>query len=188
MRTDLAPLRYVLALGALFLPSATATLIPRLSFEQLTDTSELVVSGRITNTWTAWDQEHKYIWTHYNLSVASSLKGTPATIVEFAEPGGALDERVMSIAGSVYYAVGDNMVVFLSRMPNGYLRTTGWAQGKYALDARGRLHAQASLGAEAMDVKSPPAGSSLQTLEGMSLTELGQRVSAQSRAIRGKNQ
>jgi hypothetical protein len=162
----------VLAVGALFLHSASATLIPPLSFEQLTDASDLIVSGRIGATWVAWDQEHKYIWTHYNLSIASSLKGTPATVVEFAEPGGALDGRVMSIAGSVSYAVGDDMVVFLSRMPNGYLRTTGWAQGKYALDAHGRLHGEASL----------------QTLEGMSLTELGQRVSARSRAPRGRLQ
>ncbi len=175
-------------MGALFLHSASATLIPRLSFEQLTDASELIVSGRITAAWTAWDQEHKYIWTHYSLSVASSLKGTPANIVEFAEPGGALDGHVMSIAGSVSYAVGDNMVVFLSRMPNGYLRTAGWAQGKYALDARGRLHAHASLGTEAIDVKTPPAGSPLQTLEGMSLAELGQHVSTQMRAARGRIQ
>jgi hypothetical protein len=172
---------YLLAVGTLFLHSASATLVPRLSFEQLTDASETIVSGRITTTWTAWDQEHKYIWTHYNLSVASALKGTPSTIVEFAEPGGALGSYVMNIAGSVSYAVGDNMVVFLARMPNGYLRTTGWAQGKYALDARGRLRAHVSLGAEATDAKNPPMGSSLQTLEGMSLTELGRRISARSR-------
>jgi hypothetical protein len=165
-------LTYVLAMGALFLHSASATLIPRLSFEELTDASDLIVSGRVSAAWTAWDREHKYIWTHYSLSVASSLKGTPATIVEFAEPGGALDGRVMNISGTVSYAVGDNMVVFLARMPNGYLRTTGWAQGKYSLDARGRIHGEASL----------------QTLEGMSLTELGQRVSARSRAPRGRLQ
>jgi hypothetical protein len=181
-------LTYVLVMGALFLHSASATLIPRLSFEQLTDGSELIVSGRITSSWAAWDREHKYIWTHYNLNVASSLKGTAATLVEFAEPGGALDGLVMNIAGSVSYAVGDNMAVFLSRMPNGYLRTTGWAQGKYALDARGRLHAQALLGAQAIEVETRPAGSPLQTLEGMSLTELAQRVSARSRAPRGRIQ
>lgn len=170
MRTDFPAITYVLTVGALFLHSASATLIPRLSFEQLTDASELILSGRITAAWAAWDEDHKYIWTHYNLSVASSLKGTAATVVEFAEPGGALAGRVMSIAGSVSYALGDDMVVFLSRMPNGYLRTTGWAQGKYALDARGRLHGEASL----------------QTLEGMSLTELRQRVSSRARAPRGR--
>ena len=185
MRTGLSLLSYAVV-GALFLHSAGATLIPRLSFEQLTDVSDLIVSGRITASWAAWDQEHKYIWTRYNLSVGSSLKGTPANTVEFAEPGGALDGHAMSIAGTVSYAVGDKLVVFLSRMPNGYLRTTGWAQGKYALDAGGRLHSQTSPGAEAVDVNTAPAGSSLQTLEGMSLTELSERIAARLRAPRGR--
>lgn len=174
--------------GLLLLCAATATLVPRLSFEQLVDASELIVSGRVTSTWSAWDREHKYLWTHYNLSVASTVKGSSASNVEFAEPGGALDGYAMTIAGSVRYAVGDNMVVFLSRMPNGYLRTAGWAQGKYALDSRGRLHASASLGAQILDAKNPASGSSLQTLEGMSLSELGQRVSARLRATQGKLQ
>lgn len=177
-----------LAAGVLLVCAAGATLIPSLSFEQLIDASELIVSGRVTSSWSAWDAEHKYIWTHYNLSVASALKGSPASIVEFAEPGGALEGYAMNIAGSVRYSAGDNMVVFLSRMPNGYLRTAGWAQGKYALDSGGRLHASASLGAEIVDTGSRASLSSLRTLEGMRLTELAQRVSARVRAVQGKVQ
>jgi hypothetical protein len=94
----------------------------------------------------------------------------------------------MSIGGGVPYSVGDNLVVFLSRMPNGYLRTTGSAQGKYGLDERGRLHAQSSLGGDLVDAKIPPRGASLQTLDGMSVTELGQRISARVRATQGKVQ
>jgi hypothetical protein len=178
--------RYALAAGLLLLGSSSATLIPSVSFEQLTDTSEMIVAGRITNSWPAWDAEHKYIWTHYNLTVSSAVKGSPGAVVEFAEPGGALDGRSTMIAGTVTYAVGDNLVLFLARMPNGYLRTTGWAQGKYALDANGRLHANASLGAEAIQANSPSGASSVRTLDGMSITELRQRVAARLSA--GVNQ
>ena len=94
----------VIAAGLLWLQAASATVVPRLSFEQLIDAADLIVSGRITNSWAAWDQEHKYIWTHYDLSVVSAVKGTPVTVVEFAEPGGVLDGRSLVIAGSVRYA------------------------------------------------------------------------------------
>lgn len=147
-------------------------MIPRLSFEQLTDGSDLILSGTITNTWAAWDAEHKYIWTHYNLAVDSVVKGSAGSSVEFAEPGGAVGNRVISIAGSVTYAVGDNMVVFLARMPNGYLRTAGWAQGKYSLDKNNRLHGAASLSSE--------PNSAVKTLDGVTLGELRQRVAVRN--------
>jgi hypothetical protein len=172
----------------LLLQGLSATLTPGLTFEQLTDASELIVSGHIGNSWAAWDAEHKFIWTHYNLSVSSVLKGSPASTLEFAEPGGAVDGYSMAIAGTVRYAAGDNMVVFLARMPNGYLRTAAWSQGKYALDANGKLHAQSSPGAETIELGKGPAGTSLRALDGMSLTELRQRVSARIRTAAGRNQ
>jgi hypothetical protein len=157
----------VIASALLLCGMVSATLIPRLSFESLTDSSELIVSGRISRVWTAWDSEHRYIWTHYQLTSAASLKGAAGPAVEFAEPGGSVEGRVMLIEGTVAYAPGDQVVVFLSRMPNRYLRTTGWAQGKYDLDPAGRLHAA--------------TGSSLRTLDGMSLLDLRQRIAARLR-------
>jgi hypothetical protein len=188
MRTESRAIRYVLALGFSLLYPAGATLTPSLTFEQLTDASELIVTGRVGNSWAAWDAAHKFIWTHYNLSVSSAIKGSPAATVEFAEVGGAVDGYSMVIAGSVRYATGDNMLVFLARMPNGYLRTAGWSQGKYAVDPSGQLHAQSSPGAETIDLQGAPAGTSLRVLDGMSLTELRQRVSARLRAAAGRNQ
>jgi hypothetical protein len=173
MRTLSGPAGYVVALGLLLYPTAGATLIPTLSFEQLTDASDLIVAGHIANSWVAWDREHKYIWTHYTIAVTSAVKGGAASVVEFAEPGGVLEDRSMVIAGSVSYAVGDRMLIFLERMPNGYLRTTGWAQGKYSLDTGGRLHSHAVL-------SSKPA-SSVRTLDGMTLAELTRRVAARGK-------
>ena len=156
----------VVALALLICGAISATVIPRLSFETLTDSSELIVSGRIARTWTAWDSEHKYIWTHYELTASAAFKGAPGGTVEFAEPGGSVDGRVMVIEGAVTYAPGDQIVVFLSRMPNRYLRTTGWAQGKYDLDSSSRLRAN-----------SPH----LNYLDGISLSDFRQRIAARLR-------
>ena len=164
------------------LPLARATMVPRLSFEELTDSSDLVVSGSIIRSWAAWDSGHKYIWTHYEISVASAPKGKTAATVEFAEPGGTLDGVAHAIAGAVSYRPGEQVVVFLQRMPNGYLRTTGWGQGKYSLDSAGRVHGSALRAAEVVDLRQPArASTSLETLDGMSLRDLALRVSARVR-------
>jgi hypothetical protein len=168
----------LLTLLPALIPAAWATSVPRLTLEQLTAASESVVSGRITQTWAAWDSEHKFIWTHYRLSVSETAKGPQTPSIEFAEPGGALPDAVQTIAGTVPYANGERVVVFLSRMPNGYLRTTGWAQGKYTEDESGRIHAYGASGAEFIEAGKGQAGTSLRSLEGIDFSGLKRLIAA----------
>ncbi len=172
-----------ITIAAALVGSAGATSIPRLSFEQLTDVSNMVVAGHIARSWSAWDAEHKYIWTHYELSVDSAHKGGPPSKVEFAEPGGTVGGFVMAIAGSVAYTPGENVFVFLQEMPNGYLRTTGWGQGKYTLDPDGTLHGDAALrGVDIVDTKTPAAAATpLTRLEGMNIKDAGARIATRVR-------
>jgi hypothetical protein len=179
-----------LLVALLFACNASATSVASLTFEELTDHSELIVSGQITRSWADWDSEHKFIWTHYELSVSSVQKGAPGATVELSEPGGVVGDRGMAIAGSVQYSPGDQVAVFLERMPNGYLRTTGWGQGKFAVDQTGHLHADASLrGIEVVKAdqggkSNPAAETSLRTLDGITIGELRARVMARVAAQR----
>lgn len=163
--------------------NVSATTLPRLSFEQLTDDSDRIVSGRITRTWSAWDAGHRYIWTHYEVAVDAAHKGAASSTLEIAEPGGIVGDRGMTIAGSVHYTPGENVVVFASRMPNGMLRTTGWGQGKYGVDRSGLLHADTALrSAELVDTKLQRnvglQATPLRSLEGMTVRELSARIAA----------
>jgi hypothetical protein len=160
-------MRFGFFLGIAIAASAFATTIPSLSFAELTDRSELIVSGQINRSWTDWDPEHKYIWTHYELAVSSVLKGNPSSTVTLSEPGGTIGLQSMSIPGAVAYGAGSTVLVFLQRMPNGYLRTTGWSQGKFTLDAAGRIHAEGRA-----------AESTLRSLDGMSVAQLRELVTS----------
>ncbi len=179
MFSNLRRLGLLLAPALVCLQLATASDLPQLSFNELTDNSELVVSGRITRTWADWDPAHTYIWTHYELAVSAAHKGAAARTVDIAEPGGILNGIVMSISGGTGYHVGDNVLVFLSRMPNGYLRTAGFGQGKYAVDSNGRLH-----GTPALRITDPvsagsgnaAAASAVRSLNGLSLAQVSQLV------------
>jgi hypothetical protein len=170
----------VLACGFAALSTASATSVARLSFEELTDQSELVVSGEINRSWAEWDAEHKYIWTRYELSVSGTLKGSAGSTVTLSEPGGIVGDKGMNIAGAVGYRQGEKVVVFLQRMPNGYLRTAGWSQGKFRVDQDGKLHGEASpLGLEVVAGNARGA-TPLRSLESLSVAQLRGLVSARA--------
>jgi hypothetical protein len=165
------------ALVLVGLSTAGATSVSSLSFEELTDRSEVVVTGKINRAWADWDAEHKYIWTHYELGVSAALKGTPGSTLILSEPGGLVGIEGMSIAGSVRYQAGEAVLVFLQRMPNSYLRTTGWSQGKYTVDKAGRLHSAVLPGGlETVDTKSDSkshtVATTLRSIDGMRVTDL----------------
>ena len=159
---------------------AAASDLPQLSFNQMTDSSELVVSGTVTRTWADWDPDHKYIWTHYELAVSATHKGAVGQTVDIAEPGGQVDGMGMSISGGAGYGVGENVLVFLSRMPNGYLRTAGLGQGKYLLDSGGKVHGKTMFRGDATDT--------IRSLDGMTASQVRQLVGARVRAAAGRAQ
>jgi hypothetical protein len=158
------------AFSLLLVCVAAATSVIPLSFEELVDHSESIVSGEVTRSWADWDAERKFIWTHYEVAVSAVHKGTPEPMVVVSEVGGVVGDRAMTVAGTVTYRAGEKVLIFLTRVPNGYLRTTGWGQGKYAVDGKGILHAGSSL----------RAGTPIASLEGMSTAEVHARVAARS--------
>ena len=120
------------ALAALFGAAiGFGAVVPRVSLDQLVATSEQIVHGRVTRSWVSWDRSRQFIWTHYQIAIAESVKGAQGSTVVVSEPGGTLDGYTLVIPGVVQYRVGEEAVVFLHRTPIGYLRTNGYHQGKY---------------------------------------------------------
>ena len=167
----------------LFTCALGATTIARLSLDEMTGRSEMIISGRITDAWAAWDAEHKYIWTHYVVTVDNAVKGRVASTVEIAEPGGMLDNIGMNIGGGTGYSRGEQVLIFLERMPNGYLRTAGLGQGKYGIDSQGRLR---GIQLKDLDLVGAGAGEAPVSLTGMTVAEAASHIAARmrTRAVR----
>jgi hypothetical protein len=170
------------AAGLLFTFAANATSVPRLSFEELTDRSEVIATGQITRSWSDWDTPHKHIWTHYELAVTAAYKGRSAQTVVISEPGGVVGNLGSLVAGSVSYQTGQKVIVFLQRMPNGYLRTTGWGQGQYTVDPAGHLHASEALRQVELQ---PSAAGGLASLNGISVSDMTAKITARVRRLQG---
>ena len=114
-----------------------ATLVPRMSVEQMIDDSDLIVHGTVLRSWSGWDRARQFIWTHYELRVSDTMKGLPSIRLVVSEPGGIIGETAMQIAGAPRYEDGEEVVLFLNRTPIGYLRSCGWGQGKFGVSSLG---------------------------------------------------
>ena len=113
--------------------TASAAVVPRLSLERLVGRSEIIVHGRVTDSRVAWNEKRTYIWTHYRVEVADTLKSSGAREVVVSVPGGILDGVGMQISGTTPFEEGEEVILFLYRTPVGYYRLTGWGQGKYSV-------------------------------------------------------
>jgi hypothetical protein len=149
----------------------TATIIKEVSFQDLVASSDQIVAGRVTKSWTSWGSEHKFIWTRYEIAVDDVIAGPQSRSVTVSEPGGVLDGKAMSVESAVRYTIGEHVVLFLHQFPSGDKRTVGWSQGKLTLDEGNRVHAP---------------GARTGSLNGITYTELRDRVIASSRRSAAK--
>ncbi|MFN7993985.1 MAG: hypothetical protein U0Q18_10305 [Bryobacteraceae bacterium] len=111
--------------------SVTATSVPRVSLQELTTTSGMIVHGRVESQSCGWDPEHRFIWTHTRIRIQDVVKGGPFTTVTVSEPGGTADGLIMEVPGAVRFTSGEEIVLFLRDTPLHYWRVRGWTQGKF---------------------------------------------------------
>ena len=157
----------------------SATQVPRLSFEQVVQQANQIVTGKVVRSWTAWGPSHEFLWTHYEVKVESVAKGRATAAVTVSEPGGVLDGRGMEVAGAVHYEIGERVLLFLQQTPVGYNRTVGWQQGKYTVTADGLVQG-ATGDARIVDLKG--AAASTVRADGSTLAQMQTRIAAQVRA------
>ena len=160
-----------------------ASTVPRMSLEEIIDQSELIASGQVLKSSSAWDNSHQFIWTHYEIAVHDITKGNRTQTLVVSEPGGTADGLTQYIPGTVTFRAGEEVALFLYRTPIGYLRTVGWGQGKFTITPEQRVYSDfGRLELAAAKAAGTPVGS----LSGLSVSEFKTRVSrlAQSRKAR----
>lgn len=164
---------------------ALGTSVPQVSLEDAVTRSELIVTGDVVRSWSAWDAGHQFIWTHSEIAIREHWKGAPGATVTVSEPGGEVDGVGQAISGAVRYAPGEQVVLFLYRTPNGLLRTFGWGQGKLKVDPQQRVHLTHSAAATVKGTAGAAAapGTPMNAVESENLAALRARVLRTAKAV-----
>lgn len=107
----------------------------------MADGSDYIVEATVLRSWTTWDAPHRLIWTHHDLSVSEWLKAPVASdrTIVVSEPGGTADGVTMLADDATPYSLGEKVVVFAWRTPEGFLRAAGYGQGKFTITHDRRL-------------------------------------------------
>ncbi len=121
-----------LATATWLLPgTAGATTITPLTVEQMTDASDLVVRGIVTEVWVERDARGN-LWTKAQVEVTRTLKGDPDVVaIDVDQQGGILQDELQLISGAPRFSVGEEGLFFLEHLGSGRTSVVGWQQGKY---------------------------------------------------------
>lgn len=119
--------------------AAMAALSVYMPHEAVAARADLIVEGTVVRVESGLDRENDTVATYITLDVATVHRG-PASLrqVILREPGGTFDGVVNVLDAVPVYQVGEQVVAFLERTPDGALRTAGMFFGKYVLSDDGR--------------------------------------------------
>jgi len=114
--------------------STFASVVMRLSDQQLTARADVIVSGQVTRIQSMWNPEHTSIYSYITVSVEEHLAGGLNTSeISFRELGGQVGGTRAWINGAPSFRTGEDVLLFLSQGKDGVLHTTGLFQGKFSL-------------------------------------------------------
>lgn len=134
----------VTAHATTFVPMDEATLV---------ETSDVVLTGTVLRIETGAPDERGALYTYIHVAPDRVLKGhiARATVV-LREPGGQYGETVEWLHGTPTFWVGERVLVFLARNPDGTLQTNNLGLGKFAVGVNlaGEATAERDLGEGAM--------------------------------------
>ncbi len=128
--------RFLFGLALLTLGVSTAqvnaTTMSPLTQDQMTDASDLVVRGIVTETWTERDDIGR-IWTRVQVEVNDTFKGDAVEGVLISQMGGVYANDYQPMHGAPVFDVGEEGYFFLEHLEGGYTGVVGWWQGKYTV-------------------------------------------------------
>lgn len=115
-----------LAAGRTF---ATTFVVP--DDAELVQKSDAIVTGVVTAS-RAVEAEDGYVETIYTVALDGVLKGPfqPHTVIEINSPGGATEKRFTIVESSAHFAIGDQVLLFLTPHRGGWT-TTDMTLGKF---------------------------------------------------------
>ncbi|MEJ7605391.1 MAG: hypothetical protein WKF37_03795 [Bryobacteraceae bacterium] len=115
-----------------------ATTLEKMSVEQMTEKSALIVRGRILSC--AGEPHGSVIYTRCKASAIGRWKGNSGTQFDFLVPGSSFGGNTQTFTGAPAFRVGDEHVLFLWVGRKGIPRVVGLSQGSFGLkvDAKGQ--------------------------------------------------
>jgi hypothetical protein len=130
MRAILAPFLAGLAAVVAAPTPGSATLLELRGVGEIAAVSDACVRGVVSDEQVAWSRDGRVIVTTYTLDALEILAGdAPQASLRLTRVGGEIDGMALAYDGMPRIAVGDHLVVFVRRQPDGAHLVVGLKQG-----------------------------------------------------------
>jgi hypothetical protein len=114
-----------------------ATILKKLTMDEMVSQSSAVVHGRIVASRVEWNGSHSAIVTVYTVQANRYLLGSLGSSFELVEPGGIIGNLVMSVTGAPHFALNEEVILFVwTDKVHGKHQAIGFEQGVYRLRQR----------------------------------------------------
>src|SRR5579863_8687179 len=90
-----------------------ATTMVRMSLEQLSQASSVIVRGHVVSAETRWNSDHTRIMTFTTVAVDQTMKGSPGATIVVQQLGGTVGNRHVYVPGSARLAPQASYLLFL---------------------------------------------------------------------------
>ena len=149
--------RFLIAVFAAMsvLPLQCATL-ERLALTGMITQSTAIVRGKVTGSFAAFTGP--LIYTHYQIQVSETFKGSSQKSVEVVVPGGIAKNLRQTFAGAPQFNNGDDYVFFLWTGKSGLTQIMGLTQGLFAVAPGGTSNPTVTRGASHELMLDPSTG------------------------------
>jgi len=130
---------FMLGCLAAFLAPLPGSTLQQLSLDDMIRLSTVIVRGKTQQTVSTY--RNSIIYTHYQVQVSETLKGTAANQLDIVVPGGAANQMQQIFAGAPSLAAGQDYVLFLWTSKSGLTQIIGLSQGLFVVttNASGQL-------------------------------------------------
>ena len=130
---------FMLGCLAAFLAPLPGSTLQQLSLDDMIRLSTVIVRGKTQQTVSTY--RNSIIYTHYQVQVSETLKGTAANQLDIVVPGGAANQMQQIFAGAPTLAPGQDYVLFLWTSKSGLTQIIGLSQGLFVVtnNASGQL-------------------------------------------------
>lgn len=127
-----------LGLGLFCVSGLSAATLQRLSFDEMTQKSTLIVRGVVQGPVTS-ALHNRVIYSHYQIQVTDVWKGKASSSVDLAVPGGVYNGVQQAYSGAPAFELGKEYVFFLWTSKNGLTQVIGLSQGLFGISSSTRV-------------------------------------------------
>jgi hypothetical protein len=126
-------LMLVVCLAAFLVMPCYASVLRKLSSEELTAEADVIVKGLVKDVASVWEENQTVIYTYVRISVDEYVKGIGSEEITIRQLGGVVDDVGLYVEGAPEFSRDEGVLLYLKQSAGDFFEVLGLSQGKVSV-------------------------------------------------------